>query len=77
MNFECKQVSSLEKLTAKSFSQSKEITKRAVMAGERFSYQIGIKPEKSMRVDVSVESELNDYIKLYAVKNVIMDKPAT
>ena len=77
MNYECKQVSSLEKLTADSFAQSKTIARRTVMAGERFSYQIGIKPEKSMRVDVSLQSALSDYIRLYAVKNVVMDMPYT
>ena len=77
MDLECKQVSSLEKLTVYSFSRSKTISKRTLLAGERFSYQIGIKSKKSIRAVVSIESELRDNIKLYAVKNVIMDKPAT
>ena len=77
MNFECRQVSSLEKLTVSSFSQSKTISKRTLLAGERFSYQIGIKAEKAIYTVVSIDSELSNYIKLYAVKDVIMDKPAT
>ena len=77
MSYVFKQVSSLEKLTPASYDQSKVINERTVMPGERFSYQIGIKTDASMRVDVSLESELADYIKLYAVKDVMMDKPTT
>ena len=77
MKFESRQVSSLEKLTLKNFNQGKQIHQRTVIAGERVSYQIGIKTEDWITVEVALESELSDYIKLYAVKNVIMDKPVT
>ena len=77
MNFELKQVSSLQKLRANDPLNCAEIHKKAVLAGERFSYQIAAKTDEIVYCEVAVESELSDYIKLYQVKEVYMDRPVT
>ena len=75
MKIELKQVSSLEKIRSAEDFDCKEIKKKIAFAGERVSYQICMNSDSRLCADISVESELKKYIKMYSVKNVYMDKP--
>lgn len=70
------QISSLEKLGSGKPFDGKEIAEKKVMAGERFSYQIGIRSDEWTDAKVSVESPLKKYIKIYLEKNAVVDLPA-
>lgn len=76
MEFKMLQISSLEKVRLNDPLNCDEIHKKAVLTGERFSYQICIKSDNIMYTHLSVESELRDHIKLYLVKDAYMDLPA-
>ena len=77
MEWKIKQISSLEKVRATDNLNYDEIHKKCVLAGERLSYQISMKSDCRMFVTASVESQLSAYVKLYQVKEVCMDMPAT
>ncbi|GFI48642.1 hypothetical protein IMSAGC019_03979 [Lachnospiraceae bacterium] len=77
MEFQVVQVSSLEKLRGDSISQMNEVHEKTVLAGERLSYQVGVRSDRRMEAEVSVESELSDYVKLFFVKNAVMDLTTT
>ena len=74
MRIDIKQVSSLEKI--RSFSDAKtEINNSILLKGEVFSFQQIISFEKPAEIEVTVNSELKDYINLYEVKDAVMDFP--
>lgn len=77
MNLTIKQVSSLEKVRANDELIHDEISKKSVLAGERFSYQICLQSSGAMQVTAEVESEFSDNIKLFLVKEACMDAPVT
>lgn len=77
MELQIRQISSLEKVRANDDLNQRQVHERTVLAGERLSYQICIKSPQSILVDVSVESELLDNIRLYQVREVPMDCPVT
>ena len=71
-----KQLSSLEKVRLSDKPDFQEITRKTVFRGERFSYQTALFTDIQMlAVEFSVESPCKDWIKLYAVKNAVMDMP--
>ncbi len=71
-----RQVSSLEKVRLDDKLKHKEIKKARVLKGEKFSYQISALSDLDPgQLKVSIESPLKDYIKLYLVKNTVMDFP--
>ena len=77
MAFEVKQISSLVKLTADHDVQEiKSIQTRKVLKGERFNYQLALRSDERQKVKVWVESEFGDNVKLYFVKNVVVDLPS-
>jgi len=81
MKIEVKQISSLEKIrTIDELECLGETNKKTVLAGERVSYQICIKPGINNGgrsfTKASVISEL-DKVTLYLVKDSYMDKPVT
>lgn len=78
MGFCCKQISSLEKVRLMDQLNYSEITKKTVFRGERFSYQVALfndSSESMDRVRMEVETEQPEWVKVYAVKNTIMDHP--
>lgn len=77
MKLEVKQISALEKVKINDSLDYEKLYQKSVLAGERFSYQICIKTDTRMFADVSVESELSAYVKLYHVREVYMDMPVT
>ena len=77
MEFTLKQISSLEKVRATDKPNHDEISKKCVLAGERFSYQICIHAERIAFFTAAVESELAEYVKLYRVRDAVMDAPVT
>ena len=77
MEFTIKQISSLEKVRNNDDLNYVEINSINSLQGERVSYQISLKCEKVMLAKISVRSKLADHIKLYFVKDVIMDRPIT
>ncbi len=75
MNFSINQFSSLEKIRCKADIPKKSITKKLLLKGERFSYQIAVCSDAMIDLCVSIKSPLKDYINLYKVCDVIMDYP--
>ena len=75
MEFEIVQLSSLEKVRAQDSLKRDEIHKKTVLAGERLSYQICMKSDLQMDVNVCVESGLGEAVKLYLVKDAYIDIP--
>ena len=70
-----KQISSLHKILPSKPVTCSEFRKKTVMKGEAFSYQIALNSNETFEFDVSVESDIKDYIKLYSVKNCPADFP--
>ena len=70
-----KQISSLEKLRPWEWTDAPEFSKRSVMRGEYFSYQVCINADMKADLNVTVDSPIRDYLTLYAVKNNIIDFP--
>ncbi len=70
-----KQISSLEKIRSIKDFPEKELKEVNLFKGESFSYQITVMGEKTCPAYVSVESDLGDCVRVYDVKNIIMDKP--
>lgn len=77
MELKIKQISSLEKVTGNKEVTCEEIKTKTALAGERFSYQISIQSTDGMNVRVSLESPLSANIKLYQVRDAVMDTPVT
>ena len=59
-----------------SFFDRTELREQTVLRGERLCYQVCIRSDVRQSVTVSLESELAPHLKLYLVKNVVMDVPA-
>ena len=70
-----KQISSLHKVRKTDKPDFTEIQNKTALAGERFSYQLYLKAESPLFASVSVESELSEYIRVYCVKDAVMDTP--
>ena len=77
MNFQMKQISSLIKVRSAEDLNCDEIQRRTVLAGERFCYQISMVSDTYLDLEISAESELTDFIRLYQVNDVFMDMPVT
>lgn len=78
-----KQISSLEKVRSESRMEYAQISKKTLLRGERFSYQIAAKGNiynditENITGKIQVVSPLSDYIKVFYVENAVMDKPVT
>jgi len=81
VNINIKQISSLEKIRQTDPLPANELLCQTVLAGERFSYQICLKPLQDtgagLLTHISVESTLKEHIRIYQVKDAVMDKPVT
>ena len=77
MPISLKQVSALEKVQIRTSFDHREINSYSVLQGQRLSYQITIAPNGiwDKKEKVWIESELADYVRLYCVKDVVVDKP--
>ena len=76
MGFIIQQISSLEKVRLTDHPDFEELSRTTLLRGERFSYQLAIFPDKMGAFRVSVDSVCRDWVKLYAVRNAVMDQPA-
>ena len=71
-----KQFSSLEKIRINDSPEVVEIFRKSALRGERFSYQTALfTTDFMMEFRVAVDSPCKDWIKVYAVKNAVMDMP--
>jgi len=75
MEFTVRQISSLEKVRKTDALTHQELRAAAVVAGQRFSYQIALQAEARVNVAVQAESSLPGSIRLYAVRDAVMDTP--
>jgi len=69
------QVSSLVKTRPEEICTSREITSKKLMKGEVFSYQITLWTDRKADFEVTFESPIKEFIKLYTVKNSYVDFP--
>lgn len=72
-----KQISSLEKVRFDDPPEYAEITEKRALQGDRICYQISFIAERFQLARFSVRSELADYVTLYQVRDVPMDRPIT
>lgn len=77
MNFLIKQISPLEKIRCAADLSCNELRTKTVLAGERVGYQISVVSDSYLDLDISVESELAECVKLYSVNDAVMDTPVT
>ena len=70
-----KQISSLEKILATEELVANEITEKTLLKGQSFSYQIAINSKYNTDFKVKINSPIEEYLKLYLVKNIIADTP--
>ena len=75
MGLTVKQVSSLEKIIGDIANVAEISNKKTVMKGESFSYQIAMQSSNNAEINVEIISPIKDGVKLYVVKNAIMDLP--
>ncbi len=77
MEINIRQVTSLEKVRSANLYDYAEISRKTVLRGERFSYQLCMTSDVPVTASVTIESELADHIRLYHVKDACMDCPVT
>ncbi len=75
MKITVKQVSSMEKIMPNVPNNYRTIGRKTIMKGESFSYQITIHSQNNGEFTTEVVSPLSDNVKLYSVKNTVMDLP--
>ena len=75
MKVTIKQITSLEKVRRQDSLDLREIHKKIALAGERFSYQLCIKADKMLIAGIDIASPLAEHIKLYRVRDAVMDLP--
>ena len=73
-----KQISNLEKVGTKTESDITEKKDYTLLQGQRLSYQIVLKPENicDRTRRIRIESQLADHIRIYCVKEVVVDNPS-
>ena len=78
MEIVLKQISDLEKVRLRAPLDFKEINSYTALQGQRVSYQVAIStaPSWDKKEKVWVESELAEHIRLYRVKDVVVDRPS-
>ena len=74
--FLAKQISSLHKVRMLDDLNMHEITREAVLRGERFSYQISLRADAPVMGNIRIRSSLLDHMRIYKVENSVMDVPA-
>ncbi len=75
MNLMINQISDAEKIRTAADLDKPRIQKQDVLLGEQFSYQIALFSEKPCTLRVSVDSPLGEQVKLYVVRDAVMDLP--
>ncbi len=75
MDFQIKQISSLNKVYLDGKGEFYEIKKAKALKGERFSYQIAYKSDERFTSTVKIDSELEKHISIRAVGNVASELP--
>lgn len=73
MEFELRQVSSLEKIRPAGIGDAKPVEKKLLMGGESFSYQLALQTPERVEISGRVESQVANWVQLYAVVNTVMD----
>ncbi len=75
MNFQIQQVSSLEKVRAGQTYDTRAVC--TALSGERVSWQVAVTAESHCFLSVAADSPLAEHIRLYRVREAVMDQPAT
>ena len=71
-----RQISDLHKIRTESDMDVPQVTRKTLLRGERFSYQIALLCREQGTFSLKITSELKEYITLYKVDKAIMDLPA-
>lgn len=75
MELTVRQLSSLDKFRKTDPMPDESLKTAAVPAGQRFSYQIALKSDLRVYVSAQAESDFPGSVRLYAVKDAVMDVP--
>lgn len=76
MNVIVKQISSLHKIRSSGVGALSSLSRKILMGGQSFNYQIALETPDDNEFRVSLSSPLAEYISIYTVKNVVMDLPS-
>ena len=74
MNISVKQISSLEKIRSAA-DLGHEVSHARLLRGERYSYQVVLVSDRPGCVRVEAVSPLKDWVRLYMVRDTVMDYP--
>ncbi len=77
MELTLKQISSLHKVMKTDKLSFSEIHQKTAIRGERFSYQICFQSDGMYLAKAEIKSELREHIRIYWVKDAVMDAPIT
>ncbi len=75
MNINIKQITNMHKIRCGEDMRVNTLHKKMALKGQKFTYQIALSSDNNAIFKVDIESPLKKYIKLYAVKSMIMDLP--
>ncbi len=75
MNITLKQVSNMHKLRTVADLQCDELVQITALAGQRVSYQLCLICDARVSAEIRVGSRLLEHIRLFEVKNAVMDRP--
>ena len=75
MKITVKQISSLEKVRREYTGDYPEYNSQLALAGGRVSYQLYINTDDQAFMNLSVESKLAEHIRIYRVREAVMDTP--
>ncbi len=76
MEIKLKQVSPIDKVLKDSLVY-KEVNSKKAVRGERIEYQIVLSAPKVCYANISIDSPLKEYVKVYSVKDIFVETPFT
>jgi len=74
MELKIKKISSLEKIRTFEGNYAAGADSVKLFGGEHYAYQIAVASDSNINIDVFLDSDIKEYITLYTVSDVIMDR---
>lgn len=71
-----RQISNLKKIRQEALENIEQIEAMTALPGERVSYQVVLEQEERAQFRVEIVSPLAGQVKVYLVRDVVMDQPA-
>ena len=74
MELKIKKISSLEKIRSFECNYKKAPDAAELLGGEHYAYQLAIAADTSSKTSILIDSDINEYVKIYTVSDVPMDR---